>query len=85
MTYYQKQKRAEIEARTLAEAEYMVKTHATVRETAKISGVSKSTVHHDVVFELYFLSKPLYEEVRKVLNENGEESLMRAARAKHRL
>lgn len=68
MTYYEKKRH--IKERTLAEAEFIIKTHATVRETAKRSEVSKSTVHHDVTVKLYLFSKPLYEEVRKVLDEN---------------
>lgn len=98
MTFYEKQKREEIKARTLAEAEFMISTHATVRETAKetftfttevfgqeitrSSKVSKTTVHHDMTVKLYYLSKPLWKEVGKVLAKNGEESLMRANKAR---
>lgn len=68
MTYYEKKQH--VKERTLTEAEFIIRTHATVRETAKKSGVSKSTVHHDVTVKLYLFSKSLYEDVRKILDEN---------------
>lgn len=101
MTFNEKQKKEEIKGRTLAEAEFMIRTHATVRETAKetfqfttevfgreiarSSKVSKSTVHDDMTVKLYYISKPLWKAVGKVLAENGEESLTRANKARARL
>ena len=34
--------------RTLKESEYILKTKKTIREIAKVFGVSKSTVHKDI-------------------------------------
>ena len=34
--------------RTLKESEYILKTKKTIREIAKVFGVSKSTVHKDL-------------------------------------
>ncbi|MBR6736808.1 MAG: sporulation transcriptional regulator SpoIIID [Clostridia bacterium] len=56
--------------RILAEAEYIVKYGATVRKTAKIFGVGKSTVHKDMVSRLKPLSIDLYEKVKLVLEKN---------------
>ena len=47
----------DIDARVLKEAEYIVKHKATVRSTAKVFGVSKSTVHHDVTAKLKYIDE----------------------------
>ena len=49
-----------IKARTLTEAEYIVNTKATVRDTAKTFDVSKSTVHKDVSERLKHIDISLY-------------------------
>ena len=45
----------DVDARVIKEAEYIIKERATVRSTAKVFGVSKSTVHHDLTTRLEFL------------------------------
>lgn len=40
--------KAYIEERAIEVAEFIIKSNATVRETAKKFGISKSTVHTDV-------------------------------------
>ena len=42
-----------IEERAVEIAEYIIETKATVRQTAKKFGVSKSTVHIDVTKEVF--------------------------------
>ena len=42
-----------IEERAVETAVYMIETKATVRQTAKKFGVSKSTVHIDVTKEVF--------------------------------
>lgn len=66
---------------------YIIETGATVRETAKKFGISKSTVHSDVTVRLKKINPALFKEVRKVLDVNKEERHIRggiATREKYR-
>ncbi len=65
------------EERAVECAEYIIQTGATVRETAKVFKISKSTVHKDVTHRLKAVNKSLYESVRKVLNQNKQERHLR--------
>ena len=56
--------------RCVQEALYIIKHKATVRETAKAFGISKSTVHKDVTDRLKIASIKLYYKVKEVLDEN---------------
>lgn len=58
-----------IEERVLEIAKYILKTNATVREAAKVFGVSKSTVHKDVTERLESINPLIYEDVKKVLEK----------------
>lgn len=49
---------------------YVAKTGATVRETAKVFGLSKSTVHSYLAYKLRYLDVELYERVQKRLGYN---------------
>ncbi len=71
----------DIDERALKEAEYILKNGATVRAAAKVFGVSKSTVHHDVTVKLKNLDEYLYEKVRKTLNVNLSERHIRGGLA----
>lgn len=66
-----------IEDRVKKLARYIIDTKSTVRATAKEFGVSKSTVHKDMATRLKTINKPLYIEVRKVLDENKEQRHIR--------
>ena len=69
-----------IEERAVEIAYYIIEHKATVRQTAKIFGVSKSTVHKDVTERLLRLLKinpALAGEARKVLNVNKQERHIR--------
>ena len=65
-------------------AEYIAKTGATVRETAKVFGIGKSTVHKDMSERLKNYDRTLYEKVRKVLNFNLAERHIRGGMATKR-
>ncbi|MEG1520166.1 MAG: sporulation transcriptional regulator SpoIIID [Clostridia bacterium] len=56
--------------RVLEIANYILTTGDTVRGAAKKFAVSKSTVHKDVTERLKEIDKPLYKDVRKVVNVN---------------
>lgn len=66
-----------VEQRAIVLAEYIVKTRATVRFTAKKFGISKSTVHKDVSQRLRSLSPELYKSVKEVLEQNKAERHLR--------
>ena len=59
-----------IEERAITIANYIIDHNATVRQTAKTFGVSKSTVHKDLAERLPLFNKPLYLQVKQVLEEN---------------
>ena len=71
----------EIDERVCDIAEYVAATGATVRETAKLFGVSKSTVHKDLTERLKTLAPQLYEVVKNVLSKNRAERHIRGGRA----
>lgn len=70
--------------RIINEAEHIVKTGATVRECAKVFGVSKSTVHSDVVKKLEFIDADLCQKVKRVLYINLSERHIRGGMATRR-
>ena len=79
--------RQEREKRILRAAEYIVEHRATVRETAKRFGVSKSTIHKDVTERIARLDGAPAREVEAVLRQNKAERHLRggeATRAKYR-
>ena len=70
--------------RALCIGNYVVKNNATVRETAKIFGVSKSTVHKDLTERLAGESPIVYEQAQKVLTKNKQERHLRGGEATRR-
>lgn len=69
--------RDHIEERAVELAKYIIETGATVRDTAKQFGVSKSTVHKDVGIRLETINKCLYIRVKEVLEKNKSERHLR--------
>lgn len=67
--------------RTLEEAEHILCTGATVRETATEFDVSKSTVHKDVSERLKYVNADLWREVKKILDFNLAERHIRGGNA----
>ena len=70
-----------IERRVIKGAEYIAATGATVRQTARVLGVSKSTVHKDMETRLPALSPALYREVVRVFGRNKAERHLRGGEA----
>ena len=70
--------------RAIKSAEYIVSHKCTVREAAKMLGISKSTVHKDVTERLQLIDKELYKRVRKVLEKNLSERHIRGGEATKR-
>ena len=59
-----------VDKRCVEIGEYIRDTGATVRRAAAGFGISKSTVHIDVTKRLRDIDKLLYDDVKKVLEEN---------------
>ena len=58
-------------------AKYIIENNATVRQTAKQFGISKSTVHKDVTERLPQINPALAKTARKVLDVNKSERHIR--------
>jgi len=67
--------------RCVALGEYMLENRATVRSTAQVFGISKSTVHKDVTEGLKNVNKGLYREVQYLLLQNKQERHLRGGEA----
>lgn len=70
-----------IEERVIKTAQYIIETKATVRQTARKFGVSKSTVHKDVTSRLELIDPVLANEARQVLDVNKQERHIRGGLA----
>ena len=70
-----------IEERAVEIAKYIIDNNATVRQTAKQFGLSKSTVHKDVTERLSQVNPTLAREARKVLDVNKSERHIRGGLA----
>ena len=73
-----------IEERACQLALYIIENKATVRAAAQRFGVSKSTVHKDLSERLPAFNRPLYLQVKQVLEENKAERHIRGGMATHR-
>ena len=70
-----------IRKRVLDICNHILDTKETVRQTATIFAVSKSTVHKDVAERLRWLDPALYREVREILQINKSERHIRGGLA----
>ncbi|NLZ83631.1 MAG: sporulation transcriptional regulator SpoIIID [Clostridiales bacterium] len=70
-----------IEERAVEIANYIIENNATVRQTAKQFGISKSTVHKDVTERLAQINPSLAEKARVVLDLNKSERHIRGGLA----
>lgn len=70
-----------IEERAIEIANFIIREKATVRQTAKKFGVSKSTVHKDVTDRLLQVNPELANEARKILDINKSERHIRGGLA----
>mgnify|MGYP003379039297 CR=1 FL=1 len=70
-----------IEERAVSIANYIIDNNATVRQTAKKFGISKSTVHKDVAERLLHINPGLAKQARIVLDINKSERHIRGGMA----
>ena len=63
---------------------YLVENSLTVRAVAQKFGISKSTVHKDVTQVLKRINKPLYNQVKLILEKNKQERHIRGGEATRR-
>ncbi|WP_053954722.1 sporulation transcriptional regulator SpoIIID [Inediibacterium massiliense] len=70
-----------IEERAMEIAEYIINEKATVRQTAKVFGVSKSTVHKDVTERLPKINPLVAHQVKTILDKNKAERHIRGGKA----
>ena len=73
--------KAYIEERAVEVANFIITSNATVRETAKKFGISKSTVHKDVTERLLRINPKLANQAKKVLEVNKSERHIRGGMA----
>ena len=59
-----------IKDRILACADYYIEHNSTVRKTAKVFNISKSTVHINLSKDLKKLDSQRYQKVRKILDKH---------------
>lgn len=76
--------RDNIEQRACDLAVYIIENKSTVRAAAAQFGVSKSTVHKDLVERLPHINRALYLQVKNVLEENKAERHIRGGMATRR-
>lgn len=69
------------EERALVIGRYIVAHKATVREAAKVFGVSKSTVHKDVTQRLEHYHPGLFSQVQALMEQNKAERHIRGGLA----
>ena len=73
-----------MEERAQTLALYIIENKATVRAAASKFGISKSTVHKDLSERLPTFNRPLYLQVKDVLEENKAERHIRGGLATRR-
>lgn len=70
-----------IEERVLNVANYIIGTHATIRNTAKIFNVSKSTIHKDLIHRLPEINPQIAKEANNILSYNKSIRHLRGGQA----
>ena len=70
-----------IAKRAVEIANYIIENNATVRQTAKQFGISKSTVHKDCTERLLQINPALAADARKILDLNKSERHIRGGLA----
>ena len=69
--------KVDISERAVTFARHILDSGDTVRQTAFIFGMSKSTVHYDVSHRLKKIDFNLYKKVNKILEKNFNEKHIR--------
>ncbi|GAA0116856.1 MULTISPECIES: sporulation transcriptional regulator SpoIIID [Clostridium] len=70
-----------IEERVLQVARYIIESQETIRKTATVFGVSKSTIHKDMTERLPKINAQIAEEAKNVLDLNKAERHIRGGKA----
>lgn len=70
-----------VELRCIELGKYIAENKTTVRQTAKVFGISKSTVHMDVTKRLEEISPLLADKVNVVLQDNKSQRHIRGGEA----
>lgn len=70
-----------IQKRAAEIASYIIAEGATVRQTARVFGVSKSTVHKDVTERLPKINPLMANQVKDILDTNKAERHIRGGKA----
>jgi len=70
-----------IRKRVLEVSTYILESSSTVRQTANVFGVSKSTVHKDVTERLPLINEKLAHQVKGILDLNKAERHIRGGEA----
>lgn len=70
-----------IEERVLEVAKYIIDSKATIRKTAKVFGVSKSTIHKDMTERLPKINPQIATEAKYILDFNKAERHIRGGKA----
>lgn len=70
-----------IEERVLEVAKYIIESKSTIRKTAKLFGVSKSTIHKDITERLPKINPQVANEAKEILEFNKAERHIRGGRA----
>ncbi|MGR6837386.1 sporulation transcriptional regulator SpoIIID [Syntrophomonas erecta] len=73
-----------IRKRAVKVAQHILRTSDTVRQTAEVFGISKSTVHKDVSERLPRINKEMAEDVKAILDKNKAERHIRGGEATRR-
>ena len=76
--------RGDVGDRAILLAQYIIETGATVRATAKVFKISKSTVHKDVAQRLKRIDARLYSQAKQVLETNKAQRHIRGGLATRR-
>lgn len=70
----------DITEETIELAKYIIKNNSTIRETARVFQISKSTVHYRMQ-TLRMINRELYAKVHKVFDKNWAERHIRGGQA----
>ena len=76
--------RDDLETRARELAVYLIERRTTIRDAAKHFSVSKSTVHKDLSERLREIDRPLYVQVKEILEQNKAERHLRGGDATRR-
>lgn len=71
----------EIDEIAIELANYILDVKTTIRATAKVFGMAKSTVHYYLKFKLKEIDYDLYNKVKCLLRQNFEEKHIRGGMA----